>query len=522
LSEPEETDINRPLPATPEAPPAGTPTPALPPQISDRHYEILGEVGRGGMGPEETDINRPLPATPEAPPGATPTPALPSQISDRYEILGEVGRGGMGIVYKTRDRETGDVVALKVLKPEISADPAVMQRFKNELLLARKITHKNVCRLHEFNRVGDVAYITMEFVEGESLRSLLKRGSPDLRISLGMAHQIAEGLQEAHRQAVVHRDLKPENVFVMPDGNVKVMDFGIARSLETNTLTVTLIGTPAYMAPEQARGLRTDHRADIYSFGLMLYEMVTGAPAFQADTPMAVLLQQIQEIPRPPCEITPDLPAYLSRLIVRCLEKDPANRFASTDELLRELDSEASNAGKSASTPLSNIGTEEPARLSDPLARSPVPVLPPETEFAVSRGLARALFFTIQAGYLAMYSAAAYQAESLQRALEGFLMTGSGIAVPLVIVSAMCGVSVRLYLLSSVGLDHPAAGKKFRQLFPALFLLDTLWAVSPLLLAQEIGYGLALVAVSALVYLPFAQRTLMQSISPAPSPDLKQ
>jgi serine/threonine protein kinase len=198
----------------------------------------------------------------------------------------------MGIVYKTRDRETGEVVALKVLKPEISADPAVMQRFKNELRLARKITHKNVCRLYEFNRVGDLAYITMEFVEGESLRSFLKRRDrPDLRTSLKLARQIAEGLQEAHHQAVVHRDLKPENVVVLADGGVKVMDFGIARSLETDTLTVTLIGTPAYMAPEQAKGQRTDHRADIYSFGLMLYEMVTGAPAFQAETPMAVLLQ---------------------------------------------------------------------------------------------------------------------------------------------------------------------------------------------------------------------------------------
>jgi len=447
------------------------------------------------------------------------TPAFPPTIADRYDILGVVGRGGMGIVYKARDRETGEVVAVKVLKPEISADPAVMQRFKNELLLARKITHKNVCRLHEFNRVGDVAYITMEFVEGESLRSLLKRGSPGLRISLGMAHQIAEGLQEAHRQAVVHRDLKPENVFVMPDGDVKVMDFGIARSLETNTQTVTLIGTPAYMAPEQARGLRTDHRADIYSFGLMLYEMVTGARAFQADTPMAALLQQIQDIPRPPLEITPELPASLNLLILRCLEKDPINRFASTDELLRELDSEVVSAGESASPPLSNIGAEEPARPTDPLARSPVPVLPPETEVAVPRGVGRALFLTIQVGYLAMYFAAAYQVDSLHRALEGFLMPGAGIGAPFVIVSAMCGVSVRLYLLSSVGLDHPAAGKKFRQLFPALFLLDTLWAISPLLLAQKIGYGLALVAVSALVYLPFAQRTLMRGISPGIRPE---
>lgn len=466
--------------------------------------------------PDETNLNQPLPvgsgivaSTPAA------TPAFPPTISSRYDILGEVGRGGMGIVYKARDRETGEVVALKVLKPEISADPAVMQRFKNELRLARKITHKNVCRLYEFNRVGDLAYITMEFVEGESLRALLKRnGSPDLKTILNLARQIADGLQEAHNQGVVHRDLKPENVLVMPGGGVKVMDFGIARSLDANTLTLTLVGTPAYMAPEQAKGLRADHRADIYSFGLMLYEMVTGTPTFQADTPMAMLLQQIQETPRPPQEITPSLPSRLSRLILRCLEKDPSNRFATTEELVRELGSDLAGDGISSGSPLRNTPQEEPVRASDAMARSHTPVLSSEAEFTLSRGVGRALFLTIQVGYLAMYCAAAYQVESLQRALEGFLAASAGIGVPFVIVSAMCGVSVRLYLLSSVGLDHPAAGRKFQRLFPALFLLDTLWAASPLLLAQKIGSGLALVAVAALAYLPFAQRTLMQSIFP--------
>ncbi len=448
-------------------------------------------------------------------------PALPTAISVRYEILGEAGRGGMGIVYKARDRETGETVALKVLKPEIAADPAVMERFKNELRLARRITHKNVCRLHEFNRVGDVAYITMEFVEGESLRARLRRdGSPGLRTCLDLARQIADGLQEAHRQGVVHRDLKPENVLVLPDGWVKVMDFGIARSLDASNLTLTLVGTPAYMAPEQARGQRADHRADIYSFGLLLYEMVTGSPAFQADTPMAMLLQQIQEAPRPPQEITPALPDRLGRLILRCLEKDPNNRFATTSELVAELASNDLGAdltgdAASADSQLRPASREAPAPHSDRATPSRATAQTAETEFTLSRGTARALFLTIQVGYLGIYCAAAYYVESLQRALAGFLNTGAGTGAPFVVVAAMCGVSVRLYLLSSVGLDHRAAGRKFQRLFPALFLLDTLWAVSPLLLAQNIGYGLALVAVSALAYLPFAQRTLMQSISPA-------
>ena len=469
--------------------------------------------------PEPTNLDRASPATGGPAGSPTPTPGLPAEISIRYEILGEIGRGGMGIVYKTRDRETGEVVAIKVLKPEISADPAVMQRFKNELRLARKITHKNVCRLHEFNRVGDVAYITMEFVEGESLRALLKRkGSPILATTLDLARQIAAGLQEAHRQGVVHRDLKPENVLVMPDGQAKVMDFGIARSLEGTTQTVTLIGTPAYMAPEQAKGLRADHRSDIYSLGLMLYEMTTGAPAFQAETPLAVLLQQIQDVPRPPREITPELPPRLNRLILRCLEKDPVNRFASTNELLQELNADETSAGQNATPASGKLSQEAEARLSNAATPSVGHPLTAEEDFTVSRGLARTFFLTIQTGYLLMYCAAAYKSESLQPALEGFLRIAPSAGVPLVIVLAMCGVSVRLYLISSVGLNHPAAGKQFRSLFPALFLLDTLWATSPLLLAQEIGYGLALVAVAALAYLPFAQRTLMRGISPSAPP----
>lgn len=465
--------------------------------------------------PEETNQSGPPSEEPNhAPPQAAATPALPSQLFERYEILAEVGRGGMGIVYKARDRETGEAVAIKVLKQEISSDPAVLQRFKNELKLARKITHRNVCRLYEFNRAGDVAYITMEFVEGESLRSLLRRGRLDLKTTLGLAHQIAEGLQEAHRQAVVHRDLKPENVLITPDGWVKIMDFGIARSLEVNTLTVTLIGTPAYMAPEQAKGLHIDQRADIYSLGLMLYEMATGVPAFQADTPMAVLLQQIQEEPRPPHLLNPKLPGSLERLIVRCLQKDPNDRFATAQELLRELDSQESGAGESLhSAALYPSAQQEPAasRPGESAASS-------EEEFTLPLRTARGLFLVIQFGYLAMYCGAAYKAESLQRALEGLLATAVEMGAPLVIVSAMCGVSVRLYLIASVGLHHPAAGQKFRRLFPALFLLDTVWATSPLLLAQTIGYGLALVAVAALVYLPFGQRTLMYSIAPPPHP----
>src|ERR1700735_866366 len=267
-------------------------------------------------------------------------------IGQRYEILGEAGHGSMGNVYKARDRETGEIVALKLLKPEIASDHAMMERFKNELLFARKITHKNVCRMHEFNRVGGVAYTSMEFVEGESLRSVLSRfGGLQQRKAVDLALQISSGLKEAHAQGIVHRDLKPENIMVDAHGNVKIMDFGIARSMEAATrLTGSMVGTPQYMAPEQVAGKPVDYRTDIYSLGLILYEMFTGTPAFQADNPVAVALKHMQEEAVPPPQIDPAIPAYIERTILKCLLKEPANRFQSIAQLEQALDgSEAKN-----------------------------------------------------------------------------------------------------------------------------------------------------------------------------------
>jgi predicted Ser/Thr protein kinase len=264
-------------------------------------------------------------------------------LRQRYDILAEVGRGGMGIVYKARDRETGAVVALKVLKPEIAADAAVIERFKSELLMARKITHKNVCRIYELLRFGNAAVISMEYVEGETLRQFLTRYSAaSIRKGGQWASQICDALSEAHAQGIVHRDLKPENIVIDSDGNVKVMDFGIARSLETTTATTgVMLGTPAYMAPEQAECKPTDTRSDIYSLGLVLYEMFTGQPAFRADTPVGFALKQIHDTPPAPRDVEPALPAHLEKAILKCLEKNPAKRFQSVVELAAALQERA-------------------------------------------------------------------------------------------------------------------------------------------------------------------------------------
>jgi serine/threonine protein kinase len=300
-------------------------------------------------------------------------------LSKRYDILGEAGHGSMGNVYKARDRETGETVALKLLKPEIASDQAMIEGFKNELLFARKITHKNVCRVHEFNRVGGVAYTSMEFVEGENLRSVLNRfGGLPQRKAVNLALQICSGLKEAHAQGIVHRDLKPENIMVDANGNVKIMDFGIARSMEAVTrMTGSMVGTPQYMAPEQVGGKTVDYRTDIYSLGLILYEMFTGSPAFQADNPVAVALKQMQEEAVPPHEIDPAIPAYIERTILKCLLKNPANRFQSIAQLENALN---------GSEPQNPTGAVVPARAasvqrvaSAPAARIATPSLAPPT-----------------------------------------------------------------------------------------------------------------------------------------------
>ena len=269
--------------------------------------------------------------------------AGPSSIPSRYEVLSQVGTGGMGVVYKVRDLETDEIVALKILKPEIAGDHAVQENFKKELCLARKITHKNVCRIHDFSRSNGTAYASMEFVEGESLLSRLNRvGALPVNQAFDIARQICAGLREAHAQGIIHRDLKPANIMLDRRGTVKIMDFGVARLIEGNgPMTGTIVGTPAYMAPEQAELKPIGPCTDIYALGLVLYEMITGVQAFEGDTPVAVALKQIREYPKRPREIVPGLSHPIEAAILKCLQKDPAKRFHSVGELELALEKAA-------------------------------------------------------------------------------------------------------------------------------------------------------------------------------------
>ena len=263
----------------------------------------------------------------------------PSGIPSRYKVLSRVGSGGMGIVYKAHDTETDEMVALKTLKPGIGDDPALQEDLRREVCLARKVTHKNVCRIHELSRSNGVPYISMEFVEGESLLARLRRtGALPWHDTLKLAQQVCAGLREAHTQGIVHTDIKPANIMMDRSGSVKIMDFGIAQPLQgAGHGTSTLRGTPAYMAPEQVELKRLDARTDIYALGLLLYEMATGAPPFEGENPMAVAAKQLQQIPERPRERAPELPFDAEAVILKCLEKEPAKRFQSVDELWTAL-----------------------------------------------------------------------------------------------------------------------------------------------------------------------------------------
>ena len=267
-------------------------------------------------------------------------PAQGTVYAGRYEVIEELGRGGMGKVYKVLDKEIQEEVALKLLNPEIASDEKTIERFRNELKYARRITHRNVCRMHDINRENDTYFITMEYVPGEDLKTVIRRtGSLPEGEAVPIAAQVCEGLTEAHRLGVVHRDLKPQNIMIDRDGNVRIMDFGIARSLVAKGVTEAgmIIGTPDYMSPEQVEGMEADARSDIYALGAALYEMVTGRVPFEGDTALIIAMKHKAEIPLSPKEINPQLSEELTTVILKCLEKDKEKRYQTTEELLAEL-----------------------------------------------------------------------------------------------------------------------------------------------------------------------------------------
>ena len=287
---------------------------------------------------------------PSAPSPVSVSPLLPrSLLGTRYEILALLGEGGMGAVYKARDRELDRIVALKVIRPELAVHPEVLARFKQELILARKVTHRNVIRIFDLGDLNGVKFITMDFVEGQDLKGLVKaEGKLQIEATVQIVKQVCLALEAAHAEGVVHRDLKPQNIMVDPQGRVYVMDFGIARSLEPGGMTQTgmLVGTPEYMSPEQVRGEHVDSRSDVFALGLILYELLTGAMPYRADTAQASMFKRTREPARPAIEVDPNIPPFLSEVARKCLEIDPQRRYQSMRGIADDLEEWSQGTGK--------------------------------------------------------------------------------------------------------------------------------------------------------------------------------
>src|SRR5512135_1999671 len=275
------------------------------------------------------------------------------QTIKHYQVEELLGKGGMGVVYKARDTHLGRPVALKVLPPEFTRDEDRKGRFKQEALAAARVVHPAIAQVYDVDEGPEGVFIAMELVEGKTVKSLIQGRELDLLGALEIAQQVGGGLQKAHEQGIVHRDIKPENIMVTPDGHAKILDFGLAKLLEPaapeapegisrmETLAKTqagfVLGTLRYMSPEQARGQAVDHRSDIFSLGVLLYEMVTGQLPFSGTTALDTLHAIAFEETRPVTALRPNLPASLQRVVTRCLRKRAQDRYPDAKELVADL-----------------------------------------------------------------------------------------------------------------------------------------------------------------------------------------
>jgi Tfp pilus assembly protein PilF len=337
--------------------------PEAPTLVVDGGVALRLSSDPGSEAPTRLDISTSArtPAVPTDPPtagvaspatilGGSPSPAASTWdggllgpravLANRYEIIKILGEGGMGAVYKAKDLELEREVALKVIRPELTNHPEILQRFKQELILARQVTDRNVIRIFDIGEAGKIKFITMEYLEGENLHQILKeRGKLDVADAVDIMEQVANGLAAAHREGIIHRDLKPGNIMRDKQGRVVVMDFGLARTVGGDGMTRTgaMLGTIEYMSPEQAQGQDLKASSDIFTVGLILYELLAGVTPFYAESAIASLLKRTTQRAIPLADIDKNIPASLSNIVSKCLEKEPANRYQTAEELVADL-----------------------------------------------------------------------------------------------------------------------------------------------------------------------------------------
>ena len=337
----------------------------------DENATFLGSENPGGPGEVSSaqGWSQPVP-----PPSATAIRGghLPKglRLGKRYEIVQMLGEGGMGAVYKAWDLELDRLVALKVIRPELAVHEEILQRFKQELILARKITQKNVIRIFDLGEADGVKFITMEFIEGKDLTSLIKeKGRLSFEECADVIFQVCTALDAAHSEGVVHRDLKPQNIMMEKTGRVIVMDFGIARTMEQGasmTQTGALIGTPDYMSPEQVMGEHVDARSDLFTLGIIFYQLLLGQLPYKADTLQGAMFKRTREKPRLAGEVDPNVPALLSDITAKCMQMDPAQRYQSALEIQRDIVSWRDGSTKRIELPVE----KEPPPAKAPLSRT--------------------------------------------------------------------------------------------------------------------------------------------------------
>ncbi len=357
------------------APPSDSPTlvdiPGHGASVPSSDSPTMVDIPGGSSSDSPTMVDIPSDLGPDSPTmvGTSPVPGKPpawkprvqnnplmlqpgALLGQRYEILQILGEGGMGAVYKARDVELNRMVALKVIRPDLAGNQAIIDRFKQELLLATQVTHKNVIRIYDLSEADGMKFITMEYVEGEDLRGLMmkKQGKLSPEEAVEIMQQTCRALEAAHSAGIIHRDLKPQNIMRDKTGRVLVMDFGLARTLEGDGMTQTgaLVGTMDYMSPEQALGKDLDQRSDVFAMGLIFYELLTGKMPYKADSVVASLLKRTQERAAPVSSHDAAIPKPLSNIVSKCMEPDVKLRYQSSAEILADLD--AWQGGRAAAT----------------------------------------------------------------------------------------------------------------------------------------------------------------------------